>query len=185
MKDHILFLWNIDACEPAIKWAATQPNLETAWKNCQNVEWLSWFVDQINVKVPDAVWPHLAYAIAEEYFRRSSVDVARTREICEALLELWRRVLGGDVKSRADLEYEISAMEYAIGHTFFVIAESSHIGCAADLFDMLYCQGWTKEFSAWACDLIRATISWRRVRDCAARRKQQAVNDDAWRRDGG
>ena len=36
-------LEKMDACEPARDWVATQPDAQTAWDSCTNLEWMRWY----------------------------------------------------------------------------------------------------------------------------------------------
>lgn len=42
-------LFGLDACSPALDWAATQPNLRAAWAACQRGDWLLWLATRLNV----------------------------------------------------------------------------------------------------------------------------------------
>jgi hypothetical protein len=45
--NHIDRLRALGACWQAIKWAETQPDAITAWRNCENPEWLIWLANRI------------------------------------------------------------------------------------------------------------------------------------------
>lgn len=38
----------LNACPEAVEWAATQPDLETAWANCQRGDWMLWLSHRVD-----------------------------------------------------------------------------------------------------------------------------------------
>lgn len=46
---HIEILKNLNACEEAVEWAKTQPDLETAWANCPRSDWMLWLDDKMSL----------------------------------------------------------------------------------------------------------------------------------------
>ena len=45
-------LTRLDACTDAKEWASTQPDIETAWKNCRRSDWMLWLLDATNYQDP-------------------------------------------------------------------------------------------------------------------------------------
>ena len=43
----IRFLKSLDACRGSIEWAETQPDMSTAWNNCERGDWLIWLVSRV------------------------------------------------------------------------------------------------------------------------------------------
>ncbi len=41
-------LKDLDACESAINWARTQPNLDTAWFRCLRPDWMMWLIVKLS-----------------------------------------------------------------------------------------------------------------------------------------
>lgn len=41
-------LIEIDACEPAIKWARTQESYEVAWAECTSPSWMLWLIGRLS-----------------------------------------------------------------------------------------------------------------------------------------
>lgn len=58
-KPFMSTLRGLGACGEAIDWAATQPSLRSAWKNCQRGDWMIWLVWTLNYpkarRIPCAV----------------------------------------------------------------------------------------------------------------------------------
>ena len=46
-------LTRLDACSEASKWAATQPDLQTAWANCKRSDWMLWLLGRATVDRDD------------------------------------------------------------------------------------------------------------------------------------
>jgi hypothetical protein len=46
IKDVLL---NMGPCEPGAGWLATQPDLTTAWQNCQRSDWMMWLCNQLDI----------------------------------------------------------------------------------------------------------------------------------------
>ena len=46
-KEILARLKRLDACSPAIEWAATQPDRETAWQNCTHGGWMAWIIHRV------------------------------------------------------------------------------------------------------------------------------------------
>ena len=45
-------LKRLDACKDAKVWAATQPDLATAWKACRRADWMLWLLDETGYQDP-------------------------------------------------------------------------------------------------------------------------------------
>lgn len=97
---HIETLKSLGACHEAVRWASTQPDLETAWDNCNNPEWMLWLDRKVNLFTDSdrrlmacafvrrtplgdgrTVWDHLdderfrnAVEVAERYARGEATD---------------------------------------------------------------------------------------------------------------
>jgi len=50
MTNFIDQLIKLRACTPAIEWAKGQPDLRTAWNNCQRGDWMLWFYKKLHPK---------------------------------------------------------------------------------------------------------------------------------------
>ena len=44
---HIEMLKSLNAYDDTVEWAQTQPDLETAWNNCQHPDWMLWLADKM------------------------------------------------------------------------------------------------------------------------------------------
>jgi len=44
----IIELEKLQACSAAIEWAKTQPDLKTAWQNCERGDWMIWLVFRVS-----------------------------------------------------------------------------------------------------------------------------------------
>jgi hypothetical protein len=47
MQNHIKILRDLKACNEAITWAESHPDMETAWSNCNKSEWMLWLLRNI------------------------------------------------------------------------------------------------------------------------------------------
>jgi len=45
MSELVKYLDSIGACDDAIRWAETQPDLATAWRNCDRADWMLWLLN--------------------------------------------------------------------------------------------------------------------------------------------
>ena len=45
-------LIRLGACDEAKVWAATQPDLATAWRNCRRADWMLWLLDTMKYDDP-------------------------------------------------------------------------------------------------------------------------------------
>lgn len=43
-------LQRLDACAEAVEWARTQPDYETAWRECQRGDWMLWLAARASGK---------------------------------------------------------------------------------------------------------------------------------------
>lgn len=55
-------LRSMDACAVAIAWAETQPDLATAWRKCERIDWLCWLAGRV---IDDRTMRHLACDFSE------------------------------------------------------------------------------------------------------------------------
>ena len=51
-----------NACAEAVAWAATQPDLATAWRKCEHIEWMCWLASLV---IDERTMRHLACDFAE------------------------------------------------------------------------------------------------------------------------
>jgi hypothetical protein len=79
-------LRKLGACHEATEWADTQPDLQTAWQNCQRSEWMLWLMDHTTVDPNDPRRRLMACDFAEAVLHlapkgedrpRKAVEVAR------------------------------------------------------------------------------------------------------------
>jgi hypothetical protein len=93
-------LRQLHACSEAVEWARTQPDLETAWENCERGDWMLWIagrdagIEQGNdrhIRLCYAVcliWWELAYPYWYEYGEvnndhRPEVTIERLESFCK------------------------------------------------------------------------------------------------------
>ena len=89
-------LSRLDACGKARTWAATQPDLQTAWTNCKRSDWMIWLLartslDQndprLRLMACDFAEAALVYVPAGEDRPRRAIEVARAFARGEATRE--------------------------------------------------------------------------------------------------
>lgn len=96
------------ACISALDWAATQPDLRTAWKRCKRADWLAWLVYVGGVQWPtrDRDLRLLATDLAERVIHLIRDDWERS--IAEATIEVARRFAIGDATEKeVDAAYNV------------------------------------------------------------------------------
>jgi len=49
MKELIIILNELGACEDAMEWLSSQASLEQAWENCEKGNWLLWLIAMLDV----------------------------------------------------------------------------------------------------------------------------------------
>ena len=92
--NHVEILKKMVVCEEARIWADTQPDFETAWRNCKRSDWMMWLLQHAKVAITDAEWRLLACDIAESALKY--IKDAKVKATCEATIETARRFAFGD-----------------------------------------------------------------------------------------
>jgi len=96
MTDLDKLLLELEACEEARDWAKTQPDLSTAWANCQRPDWMLWLLARTGVAKDDSRYRLMACDFAESVLHlvpagedraRQAVEVARRYARGEATQE--------------------------------------------------------------------------------------------------
>jgi len=49
MKELIIILNELGACEEAMEWLSSQTSIEEAWKNCERGDWLLWLITALKM----------------------------------------------------------------------------------------------------------------------------------------
>ena len=89
-------LSRLDACSNARTWAKTQPDLQTAWRECKRSDWMIWLIarttlDQddprLRLMACDFAEAALVYVPAGEDRPRQAIEVARKFAAGEATRE--------------------------------------------------------------------------------------------------
>jgi len=60
-------LENMDACEEARDWVATQPDAQTAWDSCTNIGWMEWYFEKTATTEMKEEYKKVKRAALEEY----------------------------------------------------------------------------------------------------------------------
>ena len=77
----------MDACSDAVEWAKTQPDLETAWANCERADWMIWLSSRTQ-RQEKAVYVRLAVGFARSVLPLVPAGEERPRLAIEAA-EAW------------------------------------------------------------------------------------------------
>ena len=77
----------MDACSDAVEWAKTQPDLETAWANCERADWMIWLSFRC-VRLDKHVYVRLAVGFAHSVLPLVPAGEERPRLAIEAA-EAW------------------------------------------------------------------------------------------------
>jgi hypothetical protein len=110
-------LTRLRACKEAKKWAKTQPNLQTAWYNCERPDWMLWLLVKLHGYVGAVVL--------------ATCDCAATA------LPIWERTYPDDSRPRVAIA---TARRYAAGKTTrdecFAAAEAAYAAARAASSDV-------------------------------------------------
>jgi hypothetical protein len=119
-------LARINACSDAIKWASTQPDLDTAWRECKRGDWMLWLIGKTNPSAPwsDERKPIVACCveIAATTLKYCDDDTIMAAIWCIDAAERWTR---GEAK-----QDEVEA-SYAASDSAYAAASSSAASSAA------------------------------------------------------
>ena len=76
-------LRRLDACAAARTWAETQPDLQTAWTNCQRSDWMMWLLERTTIDQNDPCYRLMACDFAESVLHLVPADEDRPRRAIE------------------------------------------------------------------------------------------------------
>ena len=76
-------LRRLDACAAARIWAKTQPDLQTAWTNCQRADWMLWLLEYTTIDQNDPRYRLMACDFAESVLHLVPADEDRPRRAIE------------------------------------------------------------------------------------------------------
>ena len=85
-------LSRLDACSDAIRWAETQPDLQTAWANCKRSDWMLWLMARTTLDQDDPRFRLMACYFAEAVLHLVPAGEDRPR----LAIECARRFAAGD-----------------------------------------------------------------------------------------
>jgi len=88
MGDHIESLRRLGACDAATQWAESQPDAETAWRQCPRGDWLLWIAARVDIDSKLLV--RAACACARTALPRVPAGEERPRLAIE-MAEAWSR----------------------------------------------------------------------------------------------
>ena len=123
MDDHNKLLKGLWACEEARVWAATQPDLQTAWSNCQRGDWMLWLVARTTVSTDDPRLRLMACDFAEAVLHLIPEGEERPRKA----IEVARRFAAGEATRE-----ELAAAEAAAWDAAWAAAEAAAEAAARD-----------------------------------------------------
>ena len=92
-------LSRLDACSDAIRWAETQPDLQTAWANCKRSDWMLWLLARTTLDQDDPRFRLMACYFAEAVLHLVPAGEDRPR----LAIECARRFAAGDA-TREELD---------------------------------------------------------------------------------
>jgi hypothetical protein len=84
-------LKKINACEDAIEWCETQPDLEMAWRVCTRGDWMLWLAGKLSGPPGDGRKQLVACAMEVAMLARqyASPDVQTAMDRCERAVSSW------------------------------------------------------------------------------------------------
>ncbi len=91
--NHATLLDTLNACEEAVEWAETQPDLQTAWKACRRGDWMLWLLAKTSVDKNDPRLRLMACDFAEAVLHLVPEGEDRPRKTIETA----RRFAAGEV----------------------------------------------------------------------------------------
>ena len=128
MKTPVSLLSKLGACSEAVAYAETQPDLETAWLNCERGDWLLWFAAKRNVPRPQLVLAACACA------RQALPYTTDPRVLaCIETTERWAHgeaALDDVRKARADAYAYAANAAYAAAAAAYAAAYSAYAAAA-------------------------------------------------------
>ena len=91
-------LAELDACEEAIEWCTTQPDLATAWATCERSDWLFWLLRKCGPRTDEAKrqYQQIAIEIARSVLHLVPAGEERPRLAIEAAEKYLRGEISGD-----------------------------------------------------------------------------------------
>jgi hypothetical protein len=140
MSHWIEKLIELHACEAAVTWAETQPDLATAWANCERADWMLWLAGRVAGPIGDPRRIPLALATAD---CADTVPQGATGAECLRVLRAWTR--GG-----ATIE------EVRVAHRAAAYAAAAY---AADAFTTYAADAAYATFAANAADAAYVTLA--------------------------
>ncbi len=138
-----------DACHPAIKWARTQPDAETAWQACARGDWMLWWLGRIAGAPGSDARRALVLCccdVASIARRHTSGAARRAFDRCQRATRSWAHGRGAtldDVRAAAadaaDAAYAAYAA-YAAAYAAYAAdaADAAYAADAADAADAAY-----------------------------------------------
>ena len=142
-------LSRIDACAEAREWAKSQPDLQTAWRECKRSDWMIWLIarttlDQDDPRLRpmacDFAEAALVYVPAGEDWPRQAIAVARSFAAGEA--------------TREEMEAAWDAASVASAAAWAAARDAASAAASAAAWDAAWAAAWDAA-SATQSDIIR------------------------------
>ncbi len=119
------YLRSLGACAEAVTWAETQPDLPTAWSNCQRSDWMLWLLDKRGYK-DERVLRLLACDFAEAELHLVSAGEDRPKQA----IEVARRYANGDA-TKAELSAARATAYAARAAAYAAAADAAYAAARA------------------------------------------------------
>jgi len=155
-------LRRLDACAEARAWAKTQPDLQTAWTNCQRSDWMLWLLSRTGVDRDDPRLRLMACDFAEavlylvppnEDRPKQAIAIARKFAIGEATRE--------ELSAASDAAWAAGA---AAGATAGVAAWNAARDAAWAARDAAWAAR-DAAWAAWAAGAAAGDVAWNAARN--------------------
>lgn len=134
------------ACDEAVAWAATQPNLAAAWRKCTRIDWMCWIAGRV---IDDRTMRHLACDFAESAFEHAGDE--ETLLQCILTVEISRRFADGaeDTETRVAADDAARAAAWSAGWSAGAAARAAAWSAAGDADDAAW-SAWATWSAEWA-----------------------------------
>jgi hypothetical protein len=116
----------LGACEDAVEWCETQPDLETAWRVCHRGDWMLWLAGKLSGPPGDGRKKLVACAMEVPMLARqyASPDVQEIMDRCERAVSAWIDGSGTleDVRRAAVAADDVADVYYAASAAYAAYA---------------------------------------------------------------